>query len=104
MIISCIVLCAGTHTLFLVHGSNLIRSDLALRYRISPADSQFCRAAVCISPGLLEEWNVKYLVEEKVRQPFLHVLSCPFIQNLGSAIQPCFLGSSSQTLGLLAGP
>ena len=76
-IISCLAFCAGTRTLFLVHGSNLIRSDLALRYRISPADSQFCRPAACLSPGLLEEWNVKYLVEEKARRPFLNLIACP---------------------------
>ena len=61
--------CTGTHTLILVQGSNLIRSDLALRYRISPALSLTQQPISCISPGLLEEWSVKYLVEERVRQP-----------------------------------
>ena len=65
----------GTHTLFLVQGSNLIQSDLALRYRISPSDLQTLKPALCISPVLLEEWNVKYLIEEKVCQPLPPIIS-----------------------------
>ena len=55
------------HTIILVHGSNLIRDDLALHYRISPADLQTLKPALCISPKLLENWRVNYLIEEKVR-------------------------------------
>ncbi|KAK9819479.1 hypothetical protein WJX81_002053 [Elliptochloris bilobata] len=49
----------------IVEGYNLIRSDVKLRYRISPFDLETLNDAVCVSPELMEQLNAKYLIEEK---------------------------------------
>ena len=89
------------HTLILVQGSNLIRHDLSLRYRISPADLQTLKPALCVSPVLLEEWSVKYLIEEKVRQIFAEPLVPAFLRFMNHVPdsvffytgQPCYTDS-----------
>ena len=65
---------AGTTQLILIQGSNLIRADLTLQYRVSPADAATLRRAVLVHPSLMEEWNVLYLVEERVRLSHFSVM------------------------------
>ena len=67
---------AETHTLILVQGSNLIRSDLALQYRIAPADAEVLRGAALVPTWLFKEWNAMFLIEERVRTCSLPVLAC----------------------------
>ena len=58
---------AGALLLILIHGDNLLRNDMQLRYRLSPADAlQASGALEVISPTQLSEWQVSYLVEMKV--------------------------------------
>ena len=60
---------AGSQRLILVKGSNLLRSDLTLMYRIIPTDFETLTKAVYVQPSRMEEWGINYLIEEKV--PFL---------------------------------
>ena len=53
--------------LILLQGSNLIRPDLTLQCRITPADGETLTRAVYVSPSRMKEWDVMYLIEEKVR-------------------------------------
>ena len=58
--------CAGMRVFILVQGSNLIRPDLNLEYRLSPGSVDASGQASLVPPDELEEWAVSYLVEPKV--------------------------------------
>ena len=58
---------AGMCTLVVVQGSNLIRHDLTLQYRISPADAEYVTRAAYVLPSRFKEWNAFYLIEDRVR-------------------------------------
>ena len=55
----------------LVQGSNLIRPDLDLEYRLSPGSIAASGRASLVPPDELEEWAVSYLVEPKVSRWFV---------------------------------
>ena len=42
----------------LLHGDNIIRSDVILKYRLSPGDYQTLAFADCIHPSMLDEWGI----------------------------------------------
>lgn len=58
---------AGSRLFILICGDNLIRHDFKLQYRLSPDICQTLGPLELLSPLLLEEWNVSYLVEPKAR-------------------------------------
>ena len=58
---------AGTRLLIIIHGDNLLRPDLQLRYRLSPDLLQTLSPIQQLSPSALSEWRVAYLVERKAR-------------------------------------
>ena len=59
--------CAGTRAFILVQGSNHLRPDLILEYRLSPGPLEASGPASLVPPDELEEWAVSYLVEPRVR-------------------------------------
>ena len=56
---------AGPQLLILVHGVNLLRTQL--KHRLSPDALRALGAVEQLSPMLLSEWQVAYLVQAKVR-------------------------------------
>ena len=60
----------GTRLLILVQGDNLLRPDLQPRYRLSTDPDQTLRHIEQLSPSVLSEWRVRYLVDRKVRQAY----------------------------------
>ena len=56
---------AGPRAFILIHGSNLMRNDLRLEYRLSPVDYQISTPAALLDPHQLQEWGVSYLMEHK---------------------------------------
>ena len=57
--------------LILVHGDNLESPYLTLQYRLSPESVQMLGPVELLSPKLLSEWRVSYLVKPKARHDML---------------------------------
>ena len=49
----------------LLHGDNLIRSDVVVKYRLSPGDYQTLAFADFLHPSLMEEWGIPHLIEPR---------------------------------------
>ena len=58
--------CAGTRAFILLQGTNIVRPDQQLQYRLSLGSFEASGAVIFVPRDELQEWGVAYLVEPKV--------------------------------------
>ena len=58
---------AGTRMFILVHGDNLLSPYLTTKYRLSPEPVEAVGPVELLSPVLISEWRVSYLMKPKAR-------------------------------------